>query len=42
MASKFDQRMFKTTNEMYHFQLVPKLLSVKSGILAKNLKAANT
>lgn len=41
-SSFFDQRMLKTANEMYYFQLVPKLLTVKDPVLAKNLKVTNT
>lgn len=38
----FDQKMFRPANEMYYFQLVPRLLTVRNPSFVKGLKASNS
>lgn len=41
LDSLFEKRNLRPTNEMYYFQLVPNLLTIKNPALARNQKTSN-
>lgn len=38
----FDQKMFRPASDMYYFQLVPRLLTVRNPSFVKGFKTSST